>query len=162
MYVVHPSLSQKCVASACLIDVRHARCDALFTTHVIPFPNQEWVSSCTTTSTRLRSPARRAGAPYQKLTGYPKLTLTGRQERQTSVFLLRPVNDALEGNLDDLPSLHKGRKEEGPGRRKLQIYRDRRYPLPWKETWCRLNNQSHEDRTVIGNSDLPVSSLNSQ
>ena len=63
MYVVHPSLSQKCVASACLVDIRYVRCDASFMTHVIPFPNQEWVSSCTTTSTRLRSPARRAGAP---------------------------------------------------------------------------------------------------
>ena len=31
------------------------------TTDVTPLPNHEWESSCATTSTRVRSPVRRAG-----------------------------------------------------------------------------------------------------
>lgn len=54
MYVVHPSLSQKCVACAWLQrDAFNAgqECARRKKTYVTPLPNQECVSSCTTTST---------------------------------------------------------------------------------------------------------------
>lgn len=62
MYVVKPSLSQKWVALACLeaffvhaVEIKVNDCS-----YVTPLPNQECVSSCTTTSTNERSPASRA------------------------------------------------------------------------------------------------------
>lgn len=62
--------------------------DALSRTHVIPFPNQEWVSSWTTTSTSVRSPARRAKYANQELEGYleDQCALGVKNERQAFSF----------------------------------------------------------------------------
>jgi hypothetical protein len=56
--------------------------------YVMPFPNQEWVSSCTTTSTSVRSPARRAKHNNQELMGYLRNqhSLGVKKERQAFSF----------------------------------------------------------------------------
>ena len=125
--------------------------DALTGTHVIPFPNQEWVNSWTTTSTSERSPASRARYVNQELAGYlgDQCALGVKNERQA--FSFTPPSTEVAKHREGVEEAHHA--SVGEGRRKNQDVVDSKFIRTddilflGEESGCVLNSHCMQSQT---------------
>ena len=110
-----------------------------------PFPNQECVNSCTTTSTKVRSPARRVGVRNVRHAFSYNFSTNMRQYFAAETW--------------GIPCLRTGRKAEVREDRIHQTCMARPHSLRRPKIWETL---SHRLQTQMRDTYLPVSSLNSQ